>query len=365
MNIKRILLSAVLSAGVLLSAAGCSLFGQGGSSSGNVGDITFADGDKIAVIEIKDYGTVRAKLFPDIAPIGVQNFIQLAESGYYNGLKIHRVLKDGLIQGGSLNGDGTGGTAAYTGIDEKKQTNTGTFPIEVSEKARNFYGALGYAADGYGENAVQFYIVANKTPQDITKIDTAKVKAKADEIAAEIAGSTAEADSSEKKNATYQQSYLTNNANILSAKNNSDAAKKYSEVGGLYQIDGGYTVFGQVYEGFDVIDKIAGVEVSTSAAGEKSMPIQDIIISSVTIETYKASTAEATGEASNSSSPTASAPTSSPVAESSAPESSAAENSSTTAQTAENSAPESSTAENSPGSGTNEQLSTVDTKDAA
>lgn len=365
MNIKRILLSAVLSAGVLLSAAGCSLFGQGGSSSGNVGDITFADGDKIAVIEIKDYGTVRAKLFPDIAPIGVQNFIQLAESGYYNGLKIHRVLKDELIQGGSLNGDGTGGTAAYTGIDEKKQTNTGTFPIEVSEKARNFYGALGYAADEYGENAVQFYIVANKTPQDITKIDTSKVKAKADEIAAEIAGSTAEADSSEKKSATYKQSYLTNNANILSAKNNSDAAKKYSEVGGLYQIDGGYTVFGQVFEGFEVIDKISQVEVNTSASGEKSMPIQDIIISSVTIETYKASTAEATAEASkNSSAPASSAPESS-AAESSAPESSAADNSAPESATAESSVPESRTTDSSSNSGTGETLSTVDTNEAA
>ena len=47
----------------------------------------------------------------------------------------------------------------------------------------------------------------------------------------------------------------------------------------------------------EIIDKIAGVEVSTSAAEKKSMPIQDIIISSVTIETYKASTAEATAEA--------------------------------------------------------------------
>lgn len=385
MNIKRILLSAVLSAGVLLSAAGCSLFGQGGSSSGNVGDITFADGDKIAVIEIKDYGTVKAKLFPDIAPIGVQNFIQLAESGYYNGLKIHRVLKDQLIQGGSLNGDGTGGTAAYTGIDEKKQVSTGTFPIEVSEKARNFYGALGYAADEYGENAVQFYIVANKTPQDITKIDKAKVKAKADEIAAEIADSTAEAESDEKKTASYQQSYLTNNANMLSAKNNADAAKKYSEVGGLYQIDGGYTVFGQIFEGLDVIDQISGVEVGTGATGEKSMPIQDIIISSVTIETYKVSTAEATDEASkNSSAPTSSAPaasvpeSSASDAESSVPEtvtmeSSAPDNATTaensTAESANNAASTSEsapqgTSENTPQS-SNEQLSTVDTNEAA
>ena len=186
MNIKRILLSAVLSAGVMISSAGCSLFGGGSSaSSGNIGDITFADGDKIAVIEFKDYGTVKAKLFPDIAPVGVENFIKLAEQGYYDGLKIHRVIQDTYIQGGSLNGDGTGGTAAYVGEDAAK--NATTFPIEVSEKARNFYGALGYAADAYGNNSVQFYIVSNKTPADTSKISAEKVQAKADELASKLA----------------------------------------------------------------------------------------------------------------------------------------------------------------------------------
>ena len=59
MYIKRILLSAGLAAGVMISSAGCSLFGGGSSaSSGNIGDNTFADGDKIPVIELKDYGTV-------------------------------------------------------------------------------------------------------------------------------------------------------------------------------------------------------------------------------------------------------------------------------------------------------------------
>ena len=328
MNIKRILLSAVLSAGVMISSAGCSLFGGGsGASSGNIGDITFADGDKIAVIEFKDYGTVKAKLFPDIAPVGVENFIKLAEQGYYDGLKIHRVIQDTYIQGGSLNGDGTGGTAAYVGEDAAK--NATTFPIEVSEKARNFYGALGYAADAYGNNSVQFYIVSNKTPADTSKISAEKVQAKADELASKLANESvaestpegtaetaeaAETDNSDTKLLTYQQTYYSNNASFIK-KNGADAAEKYKKVGGLYQIDGGYTVFGQVYEGFDVIDKINAVDVTTNASGEKSMPIQDVIISSVTIETYKASTAEATAEASkadskkNSSAPASSSPT--------------------------------------------------------
>lgn len=322
----------------MISSAGCSLFGGSGAVSGNIGDITFADGDKIAVIEFKDYGTVRAKLFPDIAPVGVENFIKLAEQGYYDGLKIHRVIQDTYIQGGSLNGDGTGGTPAYVGEDAAE--NATTFPIEVSENARNFYGALGYAADAYGNNSVQFYIVSNKTPADTSKIDPAKVQAKADELAQKLAGesaaespegSTAEAAdtvSDDTKLLTYQQAFYSNNAAFL--KNNEAAAEKYKKVGGLYQIDGGYTVFGQVYEGFDVIDKINTVDVTTNANGEKSMPIQDVIISSVTIETYKASTAEATAEAGKSDK------SNSKTSGTSAPTSSAAE--STTASTAESAA---------------------------
>ncbi len=390
MNIKRILLSAVLSAGVMISSAGCSLFGGGSSaSSGNIGDITFADGDKIAVIEFKDYGTVKAKLFPDIAPVGVENFIKLAEQGYYDGLKIHRVIQDTYIQGGSLNGDGTGGTAAYVGEDAAK--NATTFPIEVSEKARNFYGALGYAADAYGNNSVQFYIVSNKTPADTSKISAEKVQAKADELASKLANESvaestpegtaetaetaeaAETDNSDTKLLTYQQTYYSNNASFIK-KNGAEAAEKYKKVGGLYQIDGGYTVFGQVYEGFDVIDKINAVDVTTNASGEKSMPIQDVIISSVTIETYKASTAEATAEASkadskkNSSAPASSSPTVSTEEVSAAATSETVSTAQTVStadaqQTAQ--ASQATSEQTAATSSSTAEVSTVDTKEAA
>lgn len=383
MNIKRILLSAVLSAGVMISSAGCSLFGGGSSaSSGNIGDITFADGDKIAVIEFKDYGTVKAKLFPDIAPVGVENFIKLAEQGYYDGLKIHRVIQDTYIQGGSLNGDGTGGTAAYVGEDAAK--NATTFPIEVSEKARNFYGALGYAADAYGNNSVQFYIVSNKTPADTSKISAEKVQAKADELASKLANESvaestpegtaetaeaAETDNSDTKLLTYQQTYYSNNASFIK-KNGAEAAEKYKKVGGLYQIDGGYTVFGQVYEGFDVIDKINTVDVTTNASGEKSMPIQDVIISSVTIETYKASTAEASKADSkkNSSAPASSSPTVS-TAEVSAAATTETVSTAQTVSTADAQqtaqASQATSEHTSATSSSTAEISTVDTKEAA
>lgn len=63
----------------------------------------------VATIVIKDYGTIVAELYPHIAPNTVNNFISLANSGFYNGLTFHRVIKDFMIQGGDPNGDGTGG----------------------------------------------------------------------------------------------------------------------------------------------------------------------------------------------------------------------------------------------------------------
>lgn len=60
-------------------------------------------------ITVKDYGTMVAELYPEIAPNSVNNFLTLADSGYYNGLIFHRVIKGFMIQGGCPTGTGTGG----------------------------------------------------------------------------------------------------------------------------------------------------------------------------------------------------------------------------------------------------------------
>lgn len=62
-----------------------------------------------ATLKIKGYGTVTLELYPDLAPNTVNNFITLANSGFYDGLIFHRVIEDFMIQGGDPNGDGTGG----------------------------------------------------------------------------------------------------------------------------------------------------------------------------------------------------------------------------------------------------------------
>lgn len=62
-----------------------------------------------AEITIKDYGTVSVELDGDTAPITVQNFMDLANSGFYDGLTFHRIIDGFMIQGGDPNGDGSGG----------------------------------------------------------------------------------------------------------------------------------------------------------------------------------------------------------------------------------------------------------------
>ena len=153
MRIKSILMCAVLTAGMLFT--GCnnnsdssgensgtsSSTGGAGSAdltnfAGNTVEVSPKEGDLVAAFEIEDYGTIYAVLFPEAAPVGVENFQKLCEAGYYKGLKIHRVKKDFMFQGGSLNGDGTGGDALVNG---------GSFGIEVNDNLRHFYGALCYA----------------------------------------------------------------------------------------------------------------------------------------------------------------------------------------------------------------------------
>lgn len=288
MRFKNILLIALTAAGCLFTACKSNDGASGSSSSpdssvpdsngvsaaniaGNVGEVAPKSGDLIAEFEIKDFGTIRAVLFPDAAPTGVENFRLLADEGFYDGLTIHRVVSDFMFQGGSLNGDGTGGDALVNG---------GSFGIETANNMRHFYGALCYA-NARGTNSTQFYIVNNKESQDLGN-DFSHIYAYAEqyEQAAKDAGSDME-----KEYYDFQAEYYRNMAGW--AENATDEIKnKYKEVGGTPTLDGNYTVFGQVYDGFDVIESVSAVEVEDNGMGEVSKPIQEITISSVKVYEY-------------------------------------------------------------------------------
>ena len=75
----------------------------------------------IVTMEIEDYGTIKIKLNPEYAPNTVANFVNLIESGFYDGLTFHRLVPGFVLQGGDPDGDGTGGPG-YT-IDGEFKAN--------------------------------------------------------------------------------------------------------------------------------------------------------------------------------------------------------------------------------------------------
>ena len=102
---KKICLSLMLAA---LMLAGIMLTGCSGNeeSSGDIGEL----GETVMVqIEMENGGIIKLELYPDAAPITVENFVKLAKNGFYNGLIFHRVIKDFMIQGGDPEGTGMGG----------------------------------------------------------------------------------------------------------------------------------------------------------------------------------------------------------------------------------------------------------------
>lgn len=247
--------------------------------TGNTGDVTLESGDTYAVIRVKGYGDITVKLFPEAAPYAVQNFIELAKSGYYDGKSIHRVVSEFMIQGGSLNGDGTGGT----------DSNGGEFKCEINTKLRHYYGALCYAS-AMGGNTCQFYIVNENCSVSDPAIQYETYAAYYLSMSEQYASMLAEYEEGSYEH-TFIQNYVDYYADaakgLEAMYNTTDEAvsAKYAEAGGVPFLDGGYVVFGQTVEGFDVIDKISAVEVTMNASGEESQPVEDIIIEKVVIRT--------------------------------------------------------------------------------
>lgn len=252
---------------------------------GNTADIDknlstdLKSGDTYAVITIKGYGAITCKLYPEAAPEGVQNFIDLANSGYYSGKDIHRVVEGFMMQGGSANGDG------------RSVEGDPSFNVEYNAKMRHYYGALCYANAG-GINGSQFYIVNNNEFSDISEEALKSQIEQLDDIINEANEQLKNAQESEK---AYYQQYLdyytptraTSASQLRALQERTDEmTEKYKEVGGVPFLDGGYTVFGQTVEGFDVIEAISKVEVEPQPSGnEISHPVQKIVIESVEIKT--------------------------------------------------------------------------------
>lgn len=190
------------------------------------------DGDTIAVF-VTDHGTFKAVLFPEQAPLAVQNFIELAEQGYYDGLIFHRVVADFVIQTGDPTGTGSGGSSA----------SGNTFKNEYSDVLHHYSGALGMANSGTDLNMSQFYVVNGP---EVSENLLHQMELKGTE-------------------GGYSETVI----------------EGYKSVGGTPQLDYKYTVFGQVYEGMDVVEAINGVKTDSS-----DRPVKDVELIKVVIEIY-------------------------------------------------------------------------------
>ena len=231
---------------------------------GNTVEAYLDENDIFAVIKVKDYEEeITVKLFPQVAPKAVKKFIETVNLGFYDNRIFHRVVKDKLIQGGSLSGTG------YDGEVSDKEY----FASETNRYMNHYYGAVCMAKNSKG-NYRQFYIVNSSESVNI------------DEIAAEL---KEDLDNEEIMNGLlpddkkYYQDYYTK-LNSIPA----EVKERYQQVGGIYEYDGEDTVFGQVIDGWNTLKAINEVETafgntSDDSNGIASKPITDIVIESVEI----------------------------------------------------------------------------------
>lgn len=193
--------------------------------------VSCGGGDNVRYAEIvTEFGTMKVELY-DSTPKHKENFIKLVEEGFYDDLLFHRVMNQFMVQGGDPNSkDAPPGGSLGTGGPG--------YTIDAEIGAPHFKGALAAARQPDGVNpekkssGSQFYVVHGR-PQNEQGLQRTAAS----------------------KGITYNESQM----------------KKYMELGGYPPLDMEYTVFGEVVEGLDVIDKIAVVAVDS-----RNRPNEDI-----------------------------------------------------------------------------------------
>ena len=238
------------------------------------------EGEEIAVIKTTE-GDITLRLFPEAAPTAVKSFVTLAKEGKYNGTIFHRVIKDFMIQTGDYEkGDGTGG----------KATPDETFADEFTNRLFNIRGAVAMANSGPNTNGSQFFI--NTASPDSFTADAGSYEDTYNQYA-DLYEEYKEANGygfyemyPDVK--TFVSDFM-GGINFLSYLVPQEVWNLYKAHGGNIHLDGafsqqgGHTVFAQVIDGMNVVDKIQNAETD-----ENSKPKTDIKIKSIEITTYKA-----------------------------------------------------------------------------
>lgn len=226
-------------------------------------------GEEIAIMHTNQ-GDICMRFFPEAAPKTVENFLTHAKDGYYDGLTFHRVINDFMIQGGDPKGDGTGGESIW-GSD---------FDDEFSDRLFNIRGAVSMANSGKDTNGSQFFINQKKsfTDSDWTSLESQWSQAYS--MLCQTYGTS-----------SYDSFVATYGSYCYDTDLVPDEVKTlYKENGGNPSLDGafnatdrGHTVFAQVYDGMDIVDKIAAVDTDSST----NKPAEDVKIESIEVTTYQ------------------------------------------------------------------------------
>ena len=233
-----------------------------------------------------DMGKIKVKLFND-TPQHRDNFIKLVKDGVYEGTLFHRVIKDFMIQAGDPDSKNA---------PKGKMLGAGdvgyTVPAEfVYPKYFHKKGALSAARQGDNVNpkkessGCQFYIVTGKVYNDSTllgmesQMNENKINVIFNNLAQKHMKEIYKMRKANDENGLYDlQEKLFAEAQELSAKEpefhfTPEQIEAYTTVGGTPHLDGEYTVFGEVVEGMDVVDKIQKVKTDRSDRPEEDVKI--------------------------------------------------------------------------------------------
>ena len=240
--------------------------------------------DDKSVVSIKtEFGEIKVKLY-DETPLHKENFLKLVKDGFYNDLLFHRVIKDFMIQGGdpdSKNAEAGkrlgGGSLGYT------------IPAEFVPKYYHKKGALAAARKGGPSNpekessASQYYIVQGGI-FSMEKLDSMEMM-KNSRIKSDLQKKMFQDETSQINEFRGNNDQAGFNVFIVELREKVDSIfdadlkfsfteeqrEVYTTIGGYPSLDGGYTVFGEVVEGLEVLDKIAAVEID-----KRNRPVKDI-----------------------------------------------------------------------------------------